>query len=322
MPAVLENFTNNRNSNDLLGLINTFTVALSTTLPFLHWGSCLISQPPLLSSYLDLLCLTSSASSKRRRIRRKKLNQMTRLLTVAITLVQGGAYLTYIKSIGAISPNIPVGIFWFSSIIILSTGTIFAMWLGERITDKGIGNGISMIIMVGIIARLPQAILFEFQSQVNVGGLLLFVLELAGFFFVTMLCILIVQGVRRIPIQFAKRMVGRGNSNIPQSGNRDYIPLKVNAAGVMPIIFAQAIIFLPITVAQYLIGSDGQGGAGSFLASLQDPFSTTTAVFSFIMVVAFTYIYTALVVNPQQYAEYLKRQECLYSRHQARKGNR
>jgi len=309
MPAVLENFTNIRNSNDLLGLINTFTGGAFNNAAIFALGimpyitaSIIIQLLGFAVPYFQRLQQKEGESG------RKKLNQMTRLLTVAITLVQGGAYLTYIKSIGAISPNIPVGIFWFSSIIILSTGTIFAMWLGERITDKGIGNGISMIIMVGIIARLPQAILFEFQSQVNVGGLLLFVLELAGFFVVTMLCILIVQGVRRIPIQFAKRMVGRGNSNIPQSGNRDYIPLKVNAAGVMPIIFAQAIIFLPITVAQYLIGSDGQGGAGSFLASLQDPFSTATAVFSFIMVVAFTYIYTALVVNPQQYAEYLKRQ--------------
>ena len=309
MPAVLENFTNNRNSNDLLGLINTFTGGAFNNAAIFALGimpyitaSIIIQLLGFAVPYFQRLQQKEGESG------RKKLNQMTRLLTVAITLVQGGAYLTYIKSIGAISPNIPVGIFWFSSIIILSTGTIFAMWLGERITDKGIGNGISMIIMVGIIARLPQAILFEFQSQVNVGGLLLFVLELAGFFFVTMLCILIVQGVRRIPIQFAKRMVGRGNSNIPQSGNRDYIPLKVNAAGVMPIIFAQAIIFLPITVAQYLMGSDGQGGAGSFLASLQDPFSTPTAIFSFVMVVAFTYIYTALVVNPQQYAEYLKRQ--------------
>jgi preprotein translocase subunit SecY len=309
MPDVLENFTSNRNSNDLLGLINTFTGGAFNNAAIFALGimpyitaSIIIQLLGFAVPYFQRLQQKEGESG------RKKLNQMTRLLTVAITLVQGGAYLTYIKSIGAISPNIPVGIFWFSSIIILATGTIFAMWLGERITDKGIGNGISMIIMVGIIARLPQAILFEFQSQVNVGGLLLFVLELAGFFAVTMLCILIVQGVRRIPIQFAKRMVGRGNSNIPQSGNRDYIPLKVNAAGVMPIIFAQAIIFLPITVAQYLIGSDGQGGAGSFLASLQDPFSVPTAVFSFIMVVAFTYIYTALVVNPQQYAEYLKRQ--------------
>ena len=307
MPDVLERFSSNRNSNDLLGLINTFTGGAFNNAAIFALGI----MPYITSSIIIQLLgfavpYFQRLQQKEGESGRKKLNQMTRMLTVAITLVQGGAYLTYIKSIGAISPNIPIGIFWFSSIIILTTGTIFAMWLGERITDKGIGNGISMIIMVGIIARLPQAILFEFQSQVNVGGLLVFVLELAGFFFVTMLCILIVQGVRRIPIQFAKRMVGRGNSNIPQSGNRDYIPLKVNAAGVMPIIFAQAIIFLPITVAQYLMGSNGQGG--SFLASLQDPFSTSTAIFSFIMVVAFTYIYTALVVNPTQYAEYLKRQ--------------
>jgi preprotein translocase subunit SecY len=239
---------------------------------------------------------------------RKKITQLTRLLTVAITLVQGGAYLTYIKSIGAISPNIPISLFWFSSIIILSTGTILAMWLGERITDKGIGNGISIIIMVGIIASLPQALVFEFTAQVNRGGLLTFVLELAAFFGVTMLCILIVQGVRRIPIQFAKRMVGRGNANIPQSGARDYIPLKVNSAGVMPIIFAQAILFLPMTIAQYFIQDGGQGATGGILRSLNDPFSAATATFSFILVVVFTYIYTALIVNPQQYSEYLKRQ--------------
>jgi preprotein translocase subunit SecY len=163
--------------------------------------------------------------------------------------------------------------------------------------------------MVGIIATLPQALIFEFTAQVNRGGLLTFVFELAAFFGVTMLCILIVQGVRRIPIQFAKRMVGRGNANIPQSGARDYIPLKVNAAGVMPIIFAQAILFLPMTIAQYFMQSDGTAGqTGGFLRSLNDPFSMTTAVFSFVLVVVFTYVYTALIVNPQQYAEYLKRQ--------------
>src|SRR5687768_8883862 len=166
-----------------------------------------------------------------------------------------------------------------------------------------------MIIMVGIIATLPQALIFEFQAQLNQGGLLIFVLELAAFFVVTMICILIVQGVRRIPIQFAKRMVGRGNANIPQSGARDYIPLKVNAAGVMPIIFAQAILFLPMTIAQYFMTSGGeQGQTGSFLRNLTDPFSMETAIFSFILVVVFTYVYTALLVNPQQYADYLKRQ--------------
>jgi len=310
VPSVLDNFNNNRNSNDLLGLINMFTGGAFNNAAIFALGimpyitaSIIIQLLGFAVPYFQRLQQKEGESG------RKKITQMTRLLTVAITLVQGGAYLTYIKSVGAISPNIPVTIFWFSSIIVLSAGTILAMWLGERITDKGIGNGISMIIMVGIIASLPQALIFEFTSQVNQGGLLTFVFELAAFFGVTMLCILIVQGVRKIPIQFAKRMVGRGNANIPQSGARDYIPLKVNAAGVMPIIFAQAILFLPMTIAQYFMSSDGsQTQSGGFLRALNDPFSMTTAVFSFILVVVFTYIYTALIVNPQQYAEYLKRQ--------------
>lgn len=309
VPSVLENFSNNRSSNDLLGLINVFTGGAFNNAAIFALGimpyitaSIIIQLLGFAVPYFQRLQQKEGESG------RKKISQMTRLLTVAITLVQGGAYLTYIKSMGAISPNIPMSLFWFSSIIILSTGTVLAMWLGERITDKGIGNGISMIIMVGIIATLPGALIFEFQAQLNQGGLLTFVLELAGFFVVTMLCILIVQGVRRIPIQFAKRMVGRGTSSIPQSGARDYIPLKVNAAGVMPIIFAQAILFLPMTIAQYFLEADGTSTAGSFVRSLNDPFSATTAVFSFLLVVVFTYVYTALLVNPTQYAEYLKRQ--------------
>ena len=286
VPSVLENFNSNRNSNDLLGLINVFTGGAFNNAAIFALGimpyitaSIIIQLLGFAVPYFQRLQQKEGESG------RKKITQLTRLLTVAITLVQGGAYLTYIKSVGAISPNIPVSIFWFSSIIILSTGTILAMWLGERITDKGIGNGISMIIMVGIIATLPQALIFEFTAQVNKGGLLTFVFELAAFFGVTMLCILIVQGVRRIPIQFAKRMVGRGNANIPQSGARDYIPLKVNAAGVMPIIFAQAILFLPMTIAQYFMSSDGSTAqTGGFLRSLNDPFSMTTAMFSFVLV--------------------------------------
>ena len=311
VPSVLADFASNKGqANDLLGLINIFTGGAFNNAAIFALGimpyitaSIIIQLLGFAVPYFQRLQQKEGESG------RKKITQMTRLLTVAITLVQGGAYLTYVKSIGAISPNIPVSIFWFSSIIILSTGTVLAMWLGERITDKGIGNGISMIIMIGIIARLPQAIIFEFQAQLNQGGLLTFVLELAGFFVVTMICILVVQGVRRIPIQFAKRMVGRGNTNIPQSGARDYIPLKLNAAGVMPIIFAQAIMFLPMTVAQYFMGnSTGGAQTGGLLRALNDPFSWETTILSFLLVVVFTYVYTALLVNPQQYAEYLKRQ--------------
>ena len=239
---------------------------------------------------------------------RKKITQITRALTVLITLVQGGGYLKLIAGTpGAISPEMPIGVFWIAGIIILSTGTIFAMWLGERITDKGIGNGISLLIMIGIIASLPQMLALEVVTQFNGGAGIVFVLEMALFFLIVLATILIVQGVRKIPIQFAKRMVGRGASAMPSAGARDYIPLKVNAAGVMPIIFAQAIMFLPATIATFFVKDQTQLAEG-ILAQLQNPFSLISSIIAFFLVVIFTYIYTALLVNPQQYAEYLKRQ--------------
>ncbi len=239
---------------------------------------------------------------------RKKLTQITRLLTVAITLVQGAGYLTYIRSIpGAVSSETPMSIFWFSNIIILASGTVFAMWLGEKITDKGIGNGVSLLITIGIIATLPLEFAGEVVKQISGGGGFLLVLILAALFFVIMATVLIVQGVRRIPIQFAKRMVGRtAGPNMPQAGARDYIPLKVNASGVMPIIFAQAIMFLPPQLANWMT-AEGQAQTG-ILAQLGDWQSIPYNVIFFILVVVFTYVYTALLVNPQNYAEYLKRQ--------------
>lgn len=294
--------------NDLLSLINLFTggafgnaaIFALGIMPYIT-ASIIVQLLGFAVPYFQRLQQSEGESG------RKKINQITRLLTVAITLVQGGAYLSYVQGMNAVDPDIPAGIFWLASIIILSTGTIFAMWLGERITDRGIGNGISLLIMIGIIARLPQALIFEFTSRLGASGLFLFVLELAGFFFVTLVTIAIVQAIRRIPIQFAKRMVGRGSQNIPQAGVRDYIPLKVNAAGVMPIIFAQALMFLPLTVAQYFV-SDASQLSGGIIAQLSSPFSFASSVVSFLLVVFFTYIYTALLVNPQQYAEYLKRQ--------------
>jgi len=181
------------------------------------------------------------------------------------------------------------------------------MWLGEKITDKGIGNGISLLIMIGIIASLPSAFVAEFTAKtIGAGGLLAFIIEMAVFFLVVIATILIVQGVRRIPIQFAKRMVGRSSADLPASGARDYIPLKVNAAGVMPIIFAQAIMFLPATIAQFF--KEEAVANSSFLTQMNDWKSWTYNIVFFLLVVIFTYVYTALLVNPQQYAEYLKRQ--------------
>ena len=308
IPAALQSPAGGAPS-DLLGLINIFTggafqnaaVFALGIMPYIT-ASIIIQLLGFAVPYFQRLQQKEGESG------RKKLSQITRLLTVAITLVQGGGYLAYIRSQGAVDPSIPPGIFWFSSIIILSTGTIFAMWLGERITDKGIGNGVSLLITIGIIASLPQAFIFEFQSQLENNGLILFVIELALLFGVMMATVLIVQGVRKIPIQFAKRMVGRGNSAMPAAGARDYIPLKVNAAGVMPIIFAQALMFLPATVAPLLAGADADINTSMMMRELTNPFSVTSSIISFVLVVVFTYVYTALIVNPQQYAEYLKRQ--------------
>ncbi|RMF28806.1 MAG: preprotein translocase subunit SecY [Bacteroidetes bacterium] len=308
IPAALDNASQNA-ASDLLGLINVFTggafnnaaVFALGIMPYIT-ASIIVQLLGFAVPYFQKLQQKEGESG------RKKLNQITRLLTLAITLVQGGGYLTYIHSQGAVDPSIPTTVFWFANIIILSAGTIFAMWLGERITDRGIGNGVSLLITVGIIASLPAALAAEIGIQVSGGGFFFLVIELAILFLIVMATVLIVQGVRKVPIQFAKRMVGRGATAMPASGIRDYIPIKVNAAGVMPIIFAQALMFLPATVAQFVAGDDATLAASPLLRALVDPFSMASSVITFFLVVVFTYIYTALLVNPTQYAEYLKRQ--------------
>ncbi|HMN88884.1 MAG TPA: preprotein translocase subunit SecY [Saprospiraceae bacterium] len=310
IPSILQSASQNRSSpNDLLGLINVFTGGAFNNAAIFALGimpyitaSIIIQLLGFAVPYFQRLQQKEGESGRR------KLNQITRLLTVFITLVQGGGYLTYISTMGAIDPSIPRSIFWISNIIILSTGTVFAMWLGERITDKGIGNGVSLLIMVGIIAQLPQALIAEFLLRLNSGGVLVFVIELLVLFVIVAATIVIVQGVRKIPMQFAKRMVGRGDAAMPAAGVRDYIPLKVNAAGVMPIIFAQALMFLPATAAQFLAGNNSDVAANPVLRALNDFTSAPYNIIYFVLVVLFTYIYTALMVNPQQYAEYLKRQ--------------
>jgi len=299
----------NQSANDLLGLINVFTGGAFNNASIFALGimpyitaSIIVQLLGFAVPYFQKLQQHEGESG------RKKINQITRLLTVAITLVQGGGYLTYISSMGAVSSAISPSVFWLSNIVILSTGTIFTMWLGERITDKGIGNGISLLIMIGIVASLPAALIFEFQAQVGTNGFIIFVLEMIFFFLVVLVTVLLVQGVRKIPIQFAKRAVGRGGATMPAAGNRDYIPLKVIAAGVMPIIFAQALMFLPATIGQFAMGDDGEMAAGGFIRSLTDFTSVPYNVIYFILIVVFTYVYTALIVNPQQYSEYLKRQ--------------
>ena len=232
---------------------------------------------------------------------RRKINQYTRYLTVAILIIQAPVYLVNARTQGVVMPDT----LWFriSSTIILAAGSMFIMWLGERITDKGIGNGISFIIMVGIIARFPHALAEEFVSRManaNDGGLVMLLGEVLLLLMVIAGCILLVQGTRKIPVQYAKRIVG----NKQYGGARQYIPLKVNAAGVMPIIFAQAIMFVPVTLASY---ADPESMSGGFLRSMVDMNGLWYNVVFSLMIIAFTYFYTAVTINPTQMAEDLKK---------------
>ena len=231
---------------------------------------------------------------------RTKLNQYTRYLTVIILLMQGPAYLVNLK-VQMGSALFPSGwLFIVSSTIVLAAGSMFIMWLGERITDKGIGNGISFIILVGIIARLPLAFATEFTRRLasKQGGLVMFLIEIIFLLAVIAAAILLVQGTRKVPVQYAKRIVG----NKQYGGARQYIPLKVNTAGVMPIIFAQAIMFIPITIAGF-----SASNASSFWSSFM---SMTGFWYNFvfaILIILFTYFYTAITVQPTQMAEDMKR---------------
>ncbi|MEZ5015716.1 MAG: preprotein translocase subunit SecY [Flavipsychrobacter sp.] len=240
---------------------------------------------------------------------RRKLNQWTRYLTVIVTAFQASAYVTYLlnQSGGAIVQEYQGVLFWLSTTVVLTAGTLFVMWLGERITDKGIGNGVSLLIMVGILARLPDSLVQEFAAKNlgGAGGLLIFLIEMAFFIAVIVGLIMLTQGVRKIPLNFARRVVGGGNTAREIAGGaRDFIPLKVNAAGVMPIIFAQAIMFIPATLAGF---AEGNETASGFIAQLRDNTSLWYNVVYAILVIAFTYFYTALTVNPTEMADNLKR---------------
>ena len=228
---------------------------------------------------------------------RKKINQVTRYLTIIITALQA---MGYVKT--QIAPEarlLAEPLFTISSMFVLTASTMFVVWLGEKITDKGIGNGISMIIMVGIIAQLPFGLLSEFNSRMGAqGGLITFIVELAALFLVVMFTILIVQGVRKIPVQYAKKIVGAKQ----YGGVRQYIPLKVNAAGVMPIIFAQAIMFIPTTLSSFFPALQS-----TFLASYSDYTSLTYNLTFAFMIIAFTFFYTAITVNPVQMSDDMKK---------------
>jgi preprotein translocase subunit SecY len=288
----------NLNPQGLLGLLDTFLGGAFSKASIFALGIMPYISASIAIQLLTLALPYFQKMQKEGESGRKRLNQITRVLTIGVTAVQAITY------IGTTIPNeallIDRGLFTISSLFILTSGTIFCMWLGERITDKGIGNGISMIIMIGIVSRLPGAIIGEQQSRGS-GGILIFVLELVALYFVVMGAVVLTQAVRRIPIQYAKQVIG----NKVVGGQRQYLPLKLNAAGVMPIIFAQALMFVPT----YLAGIFAD--KSDFAANVQNAFASYTSwqynVLFALLIIVFTFFYTAISVNPVQIADDMKR---------------
>lgn len=294
-----------KNSNQgILGLVNMFAGGSFSRASIFALGIM-----PYISASIAIQLLTIAVPQfqkmqKEGESGRKKINQFTRYLTVIVTGFQASAYVAYLRnqSGGAIIAEYGTFFFWLSTTVLLTAGTLFVMWLGEKITDKGIGNGTSIIIMMGILARLPQALVAEFSSKVagEAGGPILFLIEIAIFILITVGLILLVQGTRKIPVNYAKRIVG----NKQYGGVRQFIPLKVNAAGVMPIIFAQAIMFIPATAIGFATSSESASG---FIRIFSDHTNGWYNVIYAVLVIVFTYFYTALIFNPTQMADEMKR---------------
>ncbi len=288
----------NGEAEGIVGLINIFAGGAFSRASIFALGIMPYISASIVVQLLGMAIPYFQKLQKEGESGRRKINQITRILTIIVTAFQAPGYIA-----SQITPAIgnPGGFFWVQSTIILVTGTMFVMWLGEKITDKGIGNGISLIIAVGIISRLPFAFIAEFGSRIEGqgGGLIMLLIEMVFLLFVVILSILLVQGTRRIPVQFAKKIVG----NKQYGGVRQYIPLKVNAAGVMPIIFAQAIMFIPLTLAGFSQSSAITGFVGVFSNHYGLWYNI---VFAFLIII-FTYFYTAIAVNPNQMAEDMKR---------------
>jgi len=306
-PEQLANLQN-QTSGGVLGLLDMFSGGA-----FSHSSIFALGIMPYISASIVIQLLTIAIPffqklQKEGESGRKRINNWTRMLTVAITCFQAPGYIVNLRAqvpSAIISQTHPELVspytFWITSIIILTAGTIFVMWLGEKITDKGIGNGISLIIMIGIIARLPSALKDEVLSRANSnGGMVVLLLELVALAAVIAFVILLVQGTRRIPVNFAKKIVG----NKQYGGVRQYIPLKVNAAGVMPIIFAQAIMFIPATIAQFFPDANASQGILATFGNF------TSFWYNFVfatLIILFTYFYTAIAVNANQMADDMKR---------------
>lgn len=298
---------NNQTKNNILGLINTFAGGAFGRGAIFALGIMPYISASIFMQLFSIAVPAFQRLQKEGEEGRRKINQYTRILTIAFTMVQAYGYLNNIASTPGngqallynFTDVITPGMFMVSNMFLLTAGTMFTMWLGERITDRGLGNGISLLIMVGIIARLPSALLSELVFRFSDAGFILFIVEMVIWFMVVLGVILLTQGTRKITINYAKRVVG----NRQYGGARQYLPIKILAAGVMPIIFAQAILFLPATIGSFYT----QTAAPEWLMSLMNPNGFWHNAILIFLIVVFTYFYTAIIFNPVQMADDMKR---------------
>ena len=296
--GILEEINAQNDQGGLFGLFNLFVGGA-----FFRAGVFALGIMPYITASIifQLLGAVMPAIQKLQREGdegRRKITQWTRYATVIITGFQSIGYAINLKATSGAAIVVPDWLFFASAVISLTAGTVFVMWLGERITEKGIGNGISLIIMIGIIAFLPASLFNEITGKAN---LFVFLIEIGALFLVTMFVVLVTQGTRRIPVQYAKRVVGRK----VYGGTTQYLPLRVNAAGVMPIIFAQSIMFIPSTFASFFPDSTFWQGVGTATTNI---FGFWYSLIFFVICVFFTYFYTAIAVNPQETADTMRRQ--------------
>ena len=300
--SISEQMANSKNG--ILGLIDTFAGGAFSQASIFALGIMPYISASIFMQLMTVLVPQFQKMQKEGESGRKKINQWTRYLTVAVTIVQASAYVAYLKQIagpGGISADYSA-YFWLSTVVLLTAGTLFVMWMGEKITDKGLGNGTSLIIMVGILARLPQSFFQELGAKsTRSGTILIFIVEIAILVFIIMGCILLVQGVRKIPVNYAKQIVG----NRQFGGARQFLPIKVNSAGVMPIIFAQAIMFLPTLFNLNKSIQQSETGQGLYRV-FTDPSNAWYMVIYSVVVIGFTFLYTALIFNPKQIADNMK----------------
>ena len=279
----------------LVGLLNVFSGGAFANASLFALGVMPYITASIIIQLLGMMVPAVQKVMKEGESGRRKMNNWTRLLTIGVLAIQGPAYLANLHNQAPGAFIYGNGV-WFTiyAILLLISGTMFVMWLGEKITDKGIGNGVSLIIMIGIVARLPHALLAELNAQFSNGSVIMVIVELILLFVIFMATIAVVQAVRKIPVQYAKRIIG----NKQYGGVRQYIPLKMNAANVMPIIFAQALMFIPMLFA---------GVAPKFAAAFADMTGVWYNLTLAVLVIVFTYFYTAIIINPQQMAEDMKR---------------